>query len=146
MDFLGIGPLEIIFILIIALIIFGPKDIVKAGQSTGRFLRRLVMSPGWKAVQKTSQELRNIPNKLIREAGLDEVQEEMKEIKTIATPPDFRKEIQEELDKVEDGLSAWTTTAKPEEPQKSNEIIEKQASGESGVSVTEKPGEDGEDQ
>jgi Sec-independent protein translocase protein TatA len=39
MDILGIGIQEILFILVIALIIFGPKDIVKAGQTAGRFLR-----------------------------------------------------------------------------------------------------------
>jgi len=146
MDFLGIGPLEIVFILIIALIIFGPKDIVKAGQSAGRFLRRLVMSPGWQAVQKTSRELRNIPNKLIREAGLDEVQQEMNEIKTIATPPDFKQEIQEELNKVEEGLSAWTTSMKLDAPQKQNKTPGKPASIEGDPIGTVKPDDEAEDQ
>ena len=97
MDFLGIGPLEVLFILIIALIIFGPKDIVKAGQATGRFLRRLITSPGYQTVQRTSRELRNLPNKLMREAGLDEVQEDVNQIASMAKPPDFKKDIQEEL-------------------------------------------------
>jgi Sec-independent protein translocase protein TatA len=116
MDFLGIGPLEILFILIIALIIFGPKDIVKAGQSTGRFLRKLVMSSGWQSIQETSKDLRNLPNKLIREAGIEEMKEEVNELAKIAKPPDFKKEIKDELDKVKDdidnaaeGLSAWTS-------------------------------------
>ena len=109
MDFLGVGPLEVLFILVIALIIFGPKDIAKAGQETGRFLRKLIMSPGWQTVQKTSRDLRNLPNKLVREAGLDEVQAEINQIGTIAKPPDLKKEIQQELDKVGEGLSAWTS-------------------------------------
>jgi Sec-independent protein translocase protein TatA len=117
MDFLGIGPLEILFILLIVLIIFGPKDIVKAGQSTGRFLRKLVMSSGWQSIQQTSKDLRNLPNKLIREAGLEEMKEDVNELARIAKPPDFKKEIKAELDKVKDdlddvaeGLSAWTSS------------------------------------
>jgi len=116
MDFLGIGPLEILFILLIALIIFGPKDIVKAGQTTGRFLRKLITSPGWMAVQQTSRDLRNLPNKLIREAGIEDIQEDLNQIKTIARPDDLKREIQTEFKIIEDGLSAWTTPAKPEAP------------------------------
>ena len=109
MDFLGIGPLEVLFILIIALIIFGPKDIVKAGQATGRFLRRLITSPGYQTVQRTSRELKNLPNKLMSEAGLEEVQQDVNQIASIAKPPDINKEMQETLDEVGEGLSAWTT-------------------------------------
>ena len=115
MDFLGIGPLEVLFILLIALIIFGPKDIVKAGQATGRFLRNLIRSPGWQTVQRTSRELRNLPNRLVREAGLEEFQEDMEEFKTIAKPPDFHSDIKEEFKKIDEGLSAWTSPTQPEE-------------------------------
>ena len=101
MDFLGIGPLEVIFILLIALIIFGPKDIVKAGQATGKFLRKIIKSPGWQSVQKTSSDLRNLPNKLIREAGLEEAQEEINQIGKLAKPPDLKKELKKEFDQVE---------------------------------------------
>lgn len=117
MDFLGIGPLEVLFILLIALIIFGPKDIVKAGQATGRFLRKLISSPSWQTVQRTSRELRNLPNRLVREAGLEEFKKDIDEINTIAKPPDFKSEIQEELKKIDEGLSAWTSPA-PLEPTK----------------------------
>lgn len=114
MDILGIGPLEIIFILLIALIIFGPKDIIKASQSAGRFLRKMITSPGWNAVQQTSRDLRNLPNKLMREAGVDELQKELKEdaksIKDMTKPPDLNKEIKEEFNKIGEGLSAWTST------------------------------------
>jgi len=109
MDFLGIGPLEVIFILIIALIIFGPKDIVKAGQLTGRYLRKLIKSPGWQSVQRTSRDLRNLPNKLIREAGLEEVQEDINQIGSLTKLPDLKKELKKELDQVDTGLKAWTS-------------------------------------
>jgi Sec-independent protein translocase protein TatA len=117
MDFLGVGPLEVLFILVIALIIFGPKDIVKTGQATGRFLRRLMTSPGFQTVQRTSRELRNLPNRLVREAGLEDFQNDVNEIKTIAKPPDFQSDIQEELKKIDEGLSAWTSPVPLELPK-----------------------------
>jgi len=110
MEILGIGPLEVLFILVIALIIFGPKDIVKAGQQTGKFLRKIIKSPGWQTVQNTSRDLRNLPNKLIREAGLEEVQEEINQIKPLAKIPDLKKEVQKEFNKIGEGLSSWTST------------------------------------
>lgn len=80
MDILGIGPLELIFIILIAIIIFGPRDLVKAGRMLGKLLRQVIKSPTWKAIQDTSKEIRNIPTKLVREAGLDE---DLRDIQTI---------------------------------------------------------------
>lgn len=72
MEFLGVGPLELFFILIIALIFLGPRDMVKAGRTMGRYMRKIVMSPTWRMVQQTSRELRTLPNRMIREAGMEE--------------------------------------------------------------------------
>jgi Sec-independent protein translocase protein TatA len=77
MEFLGIGPLELLIIILIGLIVLGPKDIVKAGQTAGRFLRKVVTSPYWSSFQRTSRELKNLPNRLIREAGLEEMQKDI---------------------------------------------------------------------
>lgn len=74
MEFLGVGPTELTFIIIIALILLGPKDMQKAGASIGRWLRKLVTSDGWKAFQQTSHEIQNIPNRLMREAALEELE------------------------------------------------------------------------
>ena len=72
MDFLGIGPLEILFVILLALIIFGPNDVVKAARSLGRFMRKVVTSDVWRTVQQTSKGLQNLPNMLMREAGLED--------------------------------------------------------------------------
>jgi hypothetical protein len=72
MEFLGIGPLELFFIVVIALIVLGPKDMVKAGRTLGRWLRSLVTSPSYRTIQQVSNDLRNLPNRLMREAGFDE--------------------------------------------------------------------------
>jgi Sec-independent protein translocase protein TatA len=51
MEFLGVGPQELIFIFIIALIILGPKDMQKAGKTIGKWMRDIVTSDGWKIFQ-----------------------------------------------------------------------------------------------
>lgn len=79
MEILGIGMPELIFVIIIALIVLGPRDMQKAGRTIGKFLRNLITSDGWKIFQQTSRELRTLPNKLMREAN-DEVQKINKDI------------------------------------------------------------------
>jgi len=69
MEILGVGMSELAFIVIIMLIVLGPKDMQKAGKTIGKFLRNIVTSDGWKIFQQTSRELRTLPNKLMREAN-----------------------------------------------------------------------------
>ena len=71
MEILGIGAPELVFVIIIALIVLGPKDMQKAGRTIGRWLNQVVQSDGWKAFQQTSRELRNLPNNLMREANME---------------------------------------------------------------------------
>jgi sec-independent protein translocase protein TatB len=75
MEILGIGPLELILILVLALIIFGPKDIEKAGKTIGKSLNKLVRSDTWKTINQTSQELKNLPTRLMRESGMEELEQ-----------------------------------------------------------------------
>jgi len=78
MEILGIGASELIFILLIAIIALGPKDMQKAGRTIGRWLNQLRQSDGWKVFQDTSREIRNIPNRLMREANLDELDKNLR--------------------------------------------------------------------
>ena len=71
MEILGIGAPELIFIIIIALIVLGPKDMQKAGKTIGKWLRDTVTSDSWKLFQQTTRELQNLPNRLMREANED---------------------------------------------------------------------------
>lgn len=71
MEFLGVGPTELIFIIIIALIVLGPKDLEKTGRTVGKWLNNIVQSDTWKAVKKTSQELRQLPTQLMRDENLE---------------------------------------------------------------------------
>src|SRR5512135_376362 len=81
MEFLGIGPSELLFIVIIALIILGPRDMQKAGRTIGKWMRRVVTSDGWRLFQQTSREIQTLPNRLMREAALDELKEMQKDIR-----------------------------------------------------------------
>lgn len=89
MEILGIGPSELIFIVVIALIILGPKDMQKAGKTIGKFMRNIVTSDGWKIFQQTSRELRTLPNKLMREAN-EEVNQINKDLNKAVNPLDSR--------------------------------------------------------
>ena len=130
MDILGDGPLELIFILMIALIVLGPKDMVKAGRTIGRTLRKIVTSPTWRAVQQTSRDLRNLPNKLIRDAGLEEdVQELEKSLKLQEIGKDLKKTQAEIQSGLSSDLSDWTT------PPDENSIAPPHIPPESGATI-----------
>jgi sec-independent protein translocase protein TatB len=80
MEILGVGAPELLFIIIIAIIVLGPRDMQKAGRTIGRWLNKLIHSEGWQVFQKTSAEMRNLPTRLMREANL-EMQEAEKDIR-----------------------------------------------------------------
>jgi Sec-independent protein translocase protein TatA len=112
MDILGIGPLEFVFILIIFLVIVGPRDMVQMGRTLGKFFRGVFKSETWRSVQQVTRELRSIPTRLVREAGLDELKEDMEVLSR------EQKEILQEVSEIRDSiptnkelasdLSAWT--------------------------------------
>jgi Sec-independent protein translocase protein TatA len=78
MEFLGIGPLEFLLIALIAFLILGPKELQKTGKSIGKGLNKLIKSDTWKSVQQASDKVRSLPNELIREAGIEELQQSLK--------------------------------------------------------------------
>jgi len=81
MEILGIGASELVFVVIIALIVLGPKDMQKAGRTIGKWMRDIVTSDGWKAFQKTSNELRKLPAQMMRDAN-EELDKFNKDIKS----------------------------------------------------------------
>ena len=90
MEIFGIGAPELIFVIIIALIVLGPRDMQKAGKTIGGWLNKLIRSDGWKAFQQTSREIRNLPTNLMREANLElaETERELRKATDFrSTPP-----------------------------------------------------------
>jgi Sec-independent protein translocase protein TatA len=74
MEILGIGPLELFFILVLVLIIFGPKEVEKAGKAVGKSLNKFIRSDTWRTINRTSQEIKTLPDRLMREAGLEDLE------------------------------------------------------------------------
>ena len=105
MEILGIGAPELIFILLIAIIVLGPRDMQKAGKSIGRWLNQLVRSDGWRVFQRTSTELRNLPRNLMRDANM-EIAEMERDLRNAIDPRD------------PSARTASTTTSKTSTPTK----------------------------
>ena len=108
MEILGIGGPELLFIIVIALIVLGPKDMQKAGKTIGRWLNNLVRSDGWQAFQQTSKEIRTLPNRLMREANMEMMEAE--------------KEIQQALNKKATQPASSSSSNLPQPQQAENTI------------------------
>jgi Sec-independent protein translocase protein TatA len=108
MEILGIGPLEFIFIILIALIVLGPDDMIKASRTIGRFLRKIVTSSEWRTIQQASREFRFLPNKLIREAGIEDLKKELSNENTIGGQLGLDK-LKKDFDQWKNDISPWTT-------------------------------------
>ncbi len=72
MQLFGIGPLEFFLILVIAIIVLGPKGMVTAAREAGKLIRKVSHSPLWREIVETSNEIREMPRKIVREAGIEQ--------------------------------------------------------------------------
>jgi Sec-independent protein translocase protein TatA len=73
MNIFGVGPLEIIFVLIIGILVLGPEGMIEAGRKLGKFLRSIITSSWWQNIRKGITEIQYLPQRLMREAELDEL-------------------------------------------------------------------------
>lgn len=71
MEILGVGISELIFILIIAALVLGPKDMEKTARNVGRWLNTIIKSDGWKTMQSVGREIRTLPTRLMKDANMD---------------------------------------------------------------------------
>lgn len=97
MEFLGIGPLELAFIVLIILLVVGPRDVTKTARGVGRAIHSIAKSEAWQTISLASRELRTLPARLAREAEL----EELKKIKSEASV------------RIDPPMAAWTKDGKP---------------------------------
>ena len=107
MDFLGVGPLELILVIILAVVVVGPRDLAKLGRDAGRFLNRLYRSPTWRTMNEASRELRNLPTRLAREAELDTLKRDLEQT---------GQTLKEDVQSAGDGMQAWAPSARPTPP------------------------------
>jgi hypothetical protein len=99
MELFGIGIWEVLLIILIALIILGPQDTVKAGRNIGRAVRRFFSSPEWRALLEASREIRTIPDKLLEDTGLDHPED------ILPSEAEIRQEAG--LDDLEKNMAEW---------------------------------------
>ncbi|MEX1248464.1 MAG: twin-arginine translocase TatA/TatE family subunit [Anaerolineales bacterium] len=107
MDFLGIGPTELIAILLILFLVMGPQDLVNIAGTLGRALRNLRQSNTWRAVQDAGRQLRELPESLVRKAGIEEIEKVQDEL---------RGELKEQkaaLKDLDHQITAWTRKPTP---------------------------------
>jgi len=78
MQILGIGPLEFLLILVVMILVLGPKGMLQAARESGKLIRKVVRSPIWREIVGTSHEIRDLPNKIIKEAGIEAEMEELR--------------------------------------------------------------------
>ena len=87
MTFLGIGPLELVLILVLALVMVGPEGMVTTAYKIGRWLNKVVHSPLWQDMVKTSQEIQNLPRQIMRETGLEQDVKEIRDLSRSVNEP-----------------------------------------------------------
>ena len=75
MNIFGIGPLEIVFVLIIGILVLGPDGMITAGRKLGKFMRSIIRSTWWQNIRKGVTEIQYLPQRLMREAELEELNE-----------------------------------------------------------------------
>ena len=108
MDLLGVGPLELIFILLIIFLVVGPNDMAATGKKIGRFLSTMRKSEFWRGVTQVTKEMRDLPTTLMREAEFEETKKELekdfKDIKQISQEFGLG-ELREVKQELESGIS-----------------------------------------
>ena len=77
MQVLNVGILEVFLILVLAFIVLGPNKAIKTAGDIGRWIKDFVKSPLWKQLLSTSNELRDLPNRIMDEAEIKNTIEDL---------------------------------------------------------------------
>lgn len=77
MKIFNVGVLEIFFILLLAMIVLGPKKAVETAGDVGRWIKKLMKSQFWKDLMMTSREIQDLPKKFMDEAEIQRTIEEL---------------------------------------------------------------------
>jgi sec-independent protein translocase protein TatB len=73
MQIFNVGALELLFILIIAFLVLGPKRTINTARDIGKWVRNIVKSPFWREIVTTSSEIRELPKKIMDDAELQKM-------------------------------------------------------------------------
>ncbi|NMB53288.1 MAG: hypothetical protein GYA15_01190 [Leptolinea sp.] len=81
MEVFNIGPWELILIIVLALVVFGPERMVRYSKEAAILIRRIIRSPFWRELVSTSEEIKTIPRQLVKDADLDESLREISQLR-----------------------------------------------------------------
>lgn len=87
---------------------------IKTARGLGRWIYKFVRSPLWASIIGTTQEIRSLPTKIVREAGLEESIEELKKAREAANLSLNVDEINKTADLVNQELSQTVEQARVE--------------------------------
>jgi len=139
MDILGIGLPELGFILLITIIILGPKDMQKAGKTIGKWMRKIVLSPEWREIKNASRQMQQLPTQLMREASLEEFEEYKREL-NITMPKDSPKRTNSIIDANSNPTyGAWSGIPAPKVAEEKNTIAQPRVSNSTKLNTCEEP-------
>jgi len=77
MKFFNVGALELLFILLLALIVLGPRKAIKTAGDVGQKVKELLNSKFWREIVTTSKEIQDLPKKIMDEADIQKTIEEL---------------------------------------------------------------------
>ena len=95
MEIFNVGPLELLLILILAVIVFGPEDLVKYSRKAGRWIYKASKSEFWQSVVGTSKEIKDFPRQIMKDAQIEETMNEIKSLNQSITAPPASKSLPE---------------------------------------------------
>ena len=130
MEIFGVGILEVVLILVIAVIVLGPEGMIKFARSIGVFMRKVIKSPIWAQLMDTQRELRDMPTRLVREAGLEEDIKELKRTQQQLRNVDIKATVAAAIEDPKPPAGTGTLTATfeptiaPPRPPSSPESVE----------------------
>jgi sec-independent protein translocase protein TatB len=88
MNFLGVGPFELLIVAVIALLVLGPKGMTDLGRKTGRLVRKITRSSVWQDIMNTSRDLNDLPGKIMRETDLEDEFKEIRKASAVIPRPE----------------------------------------------------------
>lgn len=77
MEIFNVGILEFLFLLLLAFLVLGPKKTVELAGEVGRWLKEFVKSPFWRDIVRTSQDIKEMPRKLMDDAEIQKTIDEI---------------------------------------------------------------------
>jgi Sec-independent protein translocase protein TatA len=90
MKVLGVGPMELLAILTIAVLVLGPEGIASMVRKLAALTHEIRGSEFFQAISQSRRAIREMGQEMVSEVDLDEIRRQINEI-------DFRPEVDEDL-------------------------------------------------